>query len=167
MGSNLMSISGLGPKNCPQASCKGNFELPFQFCVLLTNQKHVKFLCSKKHFFQVTVNEINFLVEISSRWGLTQGLYPIRGPKIVQGPYVNEISNFSSSTVGNSSTFLSVLSKQSRTKQLIGNGYMYILRNKMEFQKFWQDHHQNGAQTIVHRLHAKEISNFLSSSVHY
>ena len=109
MESNLMSTSGLGPKNCPQASCKENFELPF--CVLLTNQKHVKFLC-----FQVTVNEINFLVEISSRLGLTQGLYPIRGPKIVQWPYVNEISNFSSSTVGNSSKFLSVLLKQSRTK---------------------------------------------------
>ena len=72
-------------------------------------------------FFQVTVNEINFLVEISSRWGLNQGLYTIWGRKIAHRPYANEISNFSSSTVGNSSTFLSVLSN--KFPMLTGNGY--------------------------------------------
>ena len=45
------------------------------------------------------VNEIsNFLVETQSRWGPTQGLYPIWGPKITQGLHANEISNFHSTT---------------------------------------------------------------------
>ena len=147
-------------------------------CVLLTNQKHVKFLCSKKQFFQVTVNEINFLVEISSRWGLTQGLYPIRGPKIVQGPYVNEISNFSSSTVGNSSTFLSVLSKQCRPHWQ----KMDVLRNCPETLCQWnfvylvqlssrwgptQGLYPIWGPKITQGLHANGISNFRSSPVYY
>ena len=48
------------------------------------------------------VNEIsNFLVEPSSRWGPTQGLYLIWWPKITQGLHAIEISIFRSSAVYN------------------------------------------------------------------
>ena len=87
------------------------------------------------------------MVEISLRWGLNQGLYTIWDWKIAHRPYANEISNFSSSTVGNSSTFLSVLSKQRnpcwQEMDILPNQTILNVRN-------WNKLFQNKKYTLVH-----------------
>ena len=132
------------------------------------------------NLFQLPVDKMNFLAEISSRRGPTQCPYPVCGPKIAHRPYANEILNFSSSTVGSSSTFLSVLSKQNNPCWQ----EMDRLRNEIgprphtnEISKFLVGPSSRWGLTqclypvwgpkIAHRLHGKEISNCLSSSVSY
>ena len=115
VGSNPRSIPNLRTKNYPEGSCQWIFEFPFQSCVLLINQKNVKFLQPKKQVFSVA-RELN---ELSGRTIIKMGsnLWFISNLWTKNYPQASCQWNFKFLFYycwqSNSSTFLSVLSKQS------------------------------------------------------